>query len=51
VQVARRQLGLALAYAERFPAEIEEAIARNRRPLAQLRAEYPFIDVATPAGG
>lgn len=49
--LSERQVQLALAYAERFPEEIEEAIARNRRPLAQLRAEYPFIDVAAPADG
>jgi uncharacterized protein (DUF433 family) len=40
-----RQIRLALAYHERFPAEIEEAIARNRRPLAQLRSEFPFIEI------
>ena len=44
-----RQIRLALAYYERFPEEIDEAIALQRRPLAQLRAEYPFIDVYTPA--
>jgi uncharacterized protein (DUF433 family) len=38
-----RQIRLALAYYERFPEEIETAIAANRRPLAQLRGEYPFI--------
>ena len=44
-----RQVRLALAYHERFPDEIDEAIAQNRRPLAQLRAEYPFIEVHAPA--
>lgn len=34
---------LALAYHERFPEEIDEAIAQNRRPLAELRVQYPFI--------
>lgn len=43
-----RQVRLALAYRERFPEEIDEAIARNRRPLAQLRAGYPFIEVHPP---
>lgn len=36
---------LALAYYERFPTEIDEAIAANRRPLSELRAEHPFIAV------
>jgi uncharacterized protein (DUF433 family) len=47
--LSERQIRLALAYYERFPEEIDEAVALNRRPLAQLRAEYPFID-APPAG-
>jgi uncharacterized protein (DUF433 family) len=38
-----RQIRLALAYYERFPEEIDAAIAANRRPLEQLRAEHPFI--------
>jgi uncharacterized protein (DUF433 family) len=41
--LSERQVRLALAYYERFPEEIDEAIALNRRPLAQLRTEYPFI--------
>lgn len=40
-----RHVRLALAYAERFPEEIDEAIAANRRSLGDLRHEYPFIDV------
>ncbi len=44
-----QQIRLALAYYERFPEEIDEAIALQRRPLAQLRAEYPFINIYTPA--
>ena len=47
--LSERQIRLALAYHERFPEEIEEAIALQRRPLAQLRAEYPFIKVYSPA--
>jgi hypothetical protein len=47
--LSERAIRLALAYCERFPEEIEEAIALQRRPLAQLRAEYPFIDVYTPS--
>lgn len=46
--VSERAVRLALAYYERFPEEIDEAIALQRRPLAQLRAEYPFIEVYTP---
>lgn len=47
--LSERQIRLALAYYERFPEEIDEAIALQRRPLAQLRAEYPFIEVYSPA--
>lgn len=46
--LSERQIRLALAYYERFAEEIDEAIAQNRLPLAQLRAEYPSIDVYTP---
>jgi uncharacterized protein (DUF433 family) len=45
--LSERAVRLALAYYERFPEEIDEAIALQRRPLAALRAEYPFIDVHT----
>lgn len=47
--LSERQIRLALAYYERFPEEIDEAIALQRRPLPQLRAEYPFIEVYSPA--
>jgi hypothetical protein len=43
---SERQIRLALAYYERFPEEIDAAIAENRRPLAQLREEHPFIAVS-----
>lgn len=46
--LSERQTRLALSYYERFPEEIDEDIALNRRPLAKLRGEYPFIDVHTP---
>jgi uncharacterized protein (DUF433 family) len=46
--LSEQQIRLALAYHERFPEEINEAIERNRRSLAQLRDEYPFIDVHSP---
>lgn len=41
-----RQIELALAYYKRFPEEIDEAIAENRRPLEQLEREFPFIAVS-----
>jgi hypothetical protein len=47
--LSERQIRLALAYYERFPEEIDEAIAQNRRPLTQLRSEYPFIEAHSPA--
>lgn len=47
--LSARQIRLALSYYERFPEEIDEDIALNRRPLSQLRSEYPFIDVHSPA--
>jgi hypothetical protein len=40
------QIRLALDYYERFPAEIDAAIAENRRPIEQLEAEFPFIAVS-----
>jgi hypothetical protein len=40
---------LALVYHEWFPEQIDADIALNRRPLSQLRAEYPFIGVYSPA--
>jgi uncharacterized protein (DUF433 family) len=45
--LTERQIRLALAYYAQFPAEIDEALARNRRTLEELRRQYPTIDVAT----
>jgi hypothetical protein len=42
---SERAIDLALGYYERFPEEIDAAIADNRRPIDQLRAEFPFIAV------
>jgi hypothetical protein len=42
-----RHINLALAYYERFPEEIDAAIADNRRPLERLREEFPFVAVST----
>jgi hypothetical protein len=41
-----RSINLALAYYERFPEEIDTAVAENRRPIEQLRDEFPFIAVS-----
>lgn len=45
---SERQIRLALAYYDRFPEEIDAAIAENRRPIEQLRDELPFIAVSDP---
>ena len=39
------QVRLALAYRAAYPSEVDEAIADNRRPLDELRALFPFIEV------
>lgn len=43
---SERQIRLALGYYERFPEEIDAAIAENRRPIEQLEQEFPFIAVS-----
>ena len=43
---SERNISLALAYYERFPEEIDTAIADNRRSIEQLREEFPFIAVS-----
>lgn len=43
--LTERQIRLALAYYERFTDEIDDIIARNRRTLEELRAEFPTIGV------
>lgn len=40
-----RHLNLARAYTERFPAEIDELLEANRRPLDELRALFPFLRI------
>ncbi len=42
-----RALRTARAYAERFSEEIEGLIEENRRPLSELRALYPFVQVGS----
>jgi hypothetical protein len=44
-QVTPPQARLALAYRDAYPAEVDEAIGDNRRPLDELRTLYPFIEV------
>lgn len=41
--VSESALQLALAYADRYPEEIEQALADNRRPPEEWQALYPFI--------
>lgn len=48
--VAEPHIRLALAYHRRFPEEIDEAIAQNRRGLDELREAFPFIDVISDSG-
>jgi len=43
--LSERQLRLALAYAEAYPDEIEQALAENRRPVEDWRRLYPFVHV------
>ena len=39
------QVRRAVAYRTAYPTEIDEAIGDNRRPLGELQALFPFIDV------
>jgi len=43
--VNERHLRLARAYAEHFPAEIDEILEQQRRPLEELQELYPFLHV------
>jgi hypothetical protein len=45
--LSERQIRLALAYRDRFPDEIAEALARQRQPLERLREAFPTIAVQT----
>lgn len=44
-ELTDHQIRLAEAYYRAFPAEIDQAIAENRRPLDELRSIYPEFDV------
>jgi hypothetical protein len=43
--LTERELRTALSYYERFPQDIDDLIALDRRPLSELRAEHPYADV------
>ncbi len=43
--VSDRHLRLVRAYAERFSDEIEDLLEANSRPLEELRALYPFLEI------
>lgn len=47
--IAERHIRAARAYAEQFGEEIEALVEENRRPLSELRALYPFLQVAPAA--
>lgn len=44
--LALAHVRLAMAYRQAYPEEIDGAIAENRRPLDDVDALFPFIDVA-----
>ena len=41
--LSERQVRLALAYRERYPDEIEQAIEENSRPVEEWRELFPFV--------
>jgi hypothetical protein len=43
MQLAERQVRLALAYRERYPEEVAETIAENQRPVDEWHELYPFV--------
>lgn len=43
----QRHVRVALAYAESFPDEIDEAIAENRQSVEKLSRRYPFIEAVS----
>jgi uncharacterized protein (DUF433 family) len=45
--LTERQLRTALSYYEQFPHDVDDLIAMNRRPLAELRTAFPHADVIT----
>src|SRR6266545_377663 len=47
--IDERQARLAQAYYDAYPAEIDEAIAENRRPIEERLELYPWIVHVPPA--
>ncbi len=43
--LSERQIALAFMYYERFPAEIDEVVGRNRGSIEELRTAYPTIEI------
>jgi len=43
-QLSAAQIRLARAYRDAYPQEIDDAIADNRRPTADLATLYPFVE-------
>jgi uncharacterized protein (DUF433 family) len=43
-QLTERQVRLAIAYRDSYPEETAEAVAQNRRTVAEWRELYPFIE-------
>ena len=43
--LTRAQARLAVAYRDTYPDEIDDAIADNRRPLADVAVLFPFVEV------
>lgn len=48
--LTERHIKLALAYYERFPEEIDEAIAENNRPVEELMREMPWAEFKVADG-
>ncbi len=44
--LSERQIRVALGYHERFPEEVDNALADNSRSIEQLREDFPFIAVS-----
>jgi hypothetical protein len=44
--VNEHQIRLAFDYFAHYPDEIDAAILENRRPIAELEAEFPLIEVS-----
>lgn len=44
-ELSAGQIRLAMAYRAAYPAEIDDLIEDNRRPLTDVKALFPFIEV------